>query len=495
MYVEEAAYFDATPEGSVIFDWDLPASGPATSSSSLPFCTQGAPAARGDGGGEEHSSGQGNKKARPPKLVREVRDLQESIKLLSRKVESKADCGIVHVALDKKAAQQDLDERLEQKVSLQDLDAVLRQKVSQEDFEILSEGMKKKLESAALDEALQQKVSQHVFQEALSAKASHEHFEQLRHRVKKKLDSTLGSLQQGLDQKTNHIEFQKLCFNVEGKADRASVQAALGRKVSWDAVTWRMVSCGALWALTVTACAAMIAFLFHLVLRQQQQLQQLNSFNKELISNMDRLQLQQHWINETLEDFASAKQIIKQLKAPAIHSLTQIDAILGDSFQRDLNKKVPAHNQVFKSGKLYDDTYTVELVPPFANAWLIVDASLGAAGSVCSGKADAILRAEHKIFSFYEPPAIQDGSTTATVAGGSITVVAPEDDDRGAVSPTTTTTTTTSKTCMIMTTALKEQQGGSIVVLINFKRDPEHLDGVNNSSIYDVSGQIQWFPQ
>jgi len=357
--------------------------------------------------------------------------------------------------------------------------------------------MRNKLEATALDEALQQKVSQDVLQEALSGKASHEHLEQLRHRVKKRLDSTLGAVQQGLDQKASHIELQKLCFNVQGKADRTSVQAALAQKVSWDAVTWRMVSCGALWALTVTVCATMIGFLFYLLVRQQQQLQQLTSLNNELISNVDRLQLQQHWINDTFEEFAAAAHIIKQLQAPEMPPLNRIGAILSDGLQRDLNGKVLAHNQVFKSGKVYNDTYTVELVPPFANAWLIVDASLGAAGTVCFGKADAILRAEHKIFSFYEPPAIQDGTATATVAGSSNTGVSPEDDDHGAVAPTTTTTTTTttSKTCMIMTTALKEQQGGSIVVLINFKRDPENLDGVNNSSIYDVSGQIQWFPQ
>ena len=54
-----------------------------------------------------------------------------------------------------------------------------------------------------------------------------------------------------------------------------------------------------------------------------------------------------------------------------------------------------------------DDTYTVELVPPFNNAWLTIDASLGGTDSVCSGKADVILRSEHKIFAFYEPPAIE----------------------------------------------------------------------------------------
>jgi len=243
MYVEESTYFDATPEGSVIFDWDVTASGPATSSSSMPSCNQGSSAAPKDGS-EEHTSGPGNKKARPPKLVREVRDLQDSIKLLSREVGSKADHAIVNVALDQKAAQQDLDDLLQQKVSQQDLDVVLQQKVSQKDFQLLSDGMRNKLEAAALDEALQQKVSQHVFQEALGGKASHEHLEQLRHRVRKRLDSKMDAVQHGLDQKANHVELQKLCFNVEGKADRASVQAALAQKVSWDAVTWQMVSCG-----------------------------------------------------------------------------------------------------------------------------------------------------------------------------------------------------------------------------------------------------------
>jgi len=234
-----------------------------------------------------------------------------------------------------------------------------------------------------------------------------------------------------------------------------------------------------------------------LLLQQQRQLQQLTSLNNELINSVDQLAHQQHWINNTFEDFAAAKQIMKHLRAPDLQPLNHIDAIFGDGFQRDINGKVLVHNQVFKSGKVHDDTYTVELVPPFANAWLIVDASLGAAGTVCFGKADAILRAEHKIFSFYEPPAIEDISATTTIAGGSNrnnAAVAPED-DYGAVASMTTTTTTTPKTCMIMTTALREQQGGSIVVLINFKRDPQNLNGVNNSTIYDVSGQIQWFPQ
>merc|ERR1719174_3546757 len=96
--------------------------------------------------------------------------------------------------------------------------------------------------------------------------------------------------------------------------------------------------------------------------------------------------------------------------------------------QQDISSKALVHHQVFKSGKVHDDTYTVELVPPFANAWLIVDASLGAAGTICSGKADAILRAEHKIFSFYEPPAIQDA-----MVEGPKSFIAPTDDRGGAL--------------------------------------------------------------
>jgi hypothetical protein len=481
MCTEEPIYFDATPEGSVICDWDLPPHGHATSS--MPSCNEGfflAGRAQNESS-EEHTNGPGSKKTRPPKLVREVRELQDSVRQLSLEVQSKADaadCAIVHVALDQKATQQDLDAALHQKVSQQDLDAILQHTVSQHDFELLSEGLRSKVENAVLEEALQQKVSQNVFQEALSCKASHEHFEQLRNRVRKKLDSTLDSVQHDPDQKANDIDFQRLCFNVEGKADRTSVQAALAHKVSWDAMTWRMLSCGALWALTVTACLAMIAFLFYLLLRQQQELHQLASLNKELISNFDRLQLQQHWLHDTIEEHQRG---------------------LESGLQHDISGKALVHHQVFKSGKLHDDTYTVELVPPFANAWLIVDAYMGTAGTVCSGKADAILRAEHKIFSFYEPPAIQDSS----LEGPSAAIV-PAEENGGVVASTSTTTTTTSipdedcriakktQPCMIMTTSLKEQQGGSIVVLINFKRDPDSLNGFN-SSIYDVSGKIQWF--
>merc|ERR1712048_1452046 len=98
---------------------------------------------------------------------------------------------------------------------------------------------------------------------------------------------------------------------------------------------------------------------------------------------------------------------MQRLTAPSNLAVGQIEALSNSEedfgWELDTRGNALAHKQVFTSSRVHDDTYTVELVPPFRNAWLIVDASLSTPGSLCSGKADAILRAEHKIFSFYAP--------------------------------------------------------------------------------------------
>jgi len=255
----------------------------------------------------------------------------------------------------------------------------------------------------------------------------------------------------------------------------------------------------ALWLLTVTICTTVFAFLFYLMLQQQQKLQ-------ELTGTIHRLDVHHHrQLNHTFEQFAAVKHVIKQLAAPGALASRYIEDLgkAGDSengLQLDTHGKVLAHNQVFTSNKVHEDTYTIELVPPFRNAWLIVDASLGTSGIVCSGKADAILRAEHKIFSFYAPPVVEK-ELEGIVPAAARTALAASDEPPGEVAASLaaavmkTTTTTTPKACMIMTTALKEHQSGSVIVLINFKRDPESLNGANSSHIHNVSGKIQWFPQ
>jgi len=490
---EEPVYFDATPEGSVIFDWDVTApgdsSGGCAASSSTPFCTQGSffASTAQNGATEECEHGGGSKKTRPPKLVREVRDLQESFRQLSREVLSKAESADMRAALDQKASQWELDEALHLKANAQDL-------------QLLGESVGDKVGSAMLEDVLQQKVSQSTLQDALNGKVSQEHFQHLRHRVKNKLDSDFGVLmKEGLDQKASHSDLHQLWYNVEGKADRSSVQSALSQKVSWSAVKSRMVSCGVLWVLTVCICAVVLGSMFYLLLRQQQELRQLSSLNAQLSGTIDQINIHHLQLNHSFAELAAVKQIMMQSVSPM-----QIDAAGSSGSKFDIHGGALVHNQVFRSATVHEDTYTVELVPPFSNAWVIVDASLGAAGIVCSGKADAILRTEHKIFSFYAPPGIEDTTPAPAIEHKSLPQVAGADSDdlmwngaEGTLATVaaTTTTTTTPKACMIMTTSLQERQGGSIVVLINFKRDPDSLLGFNNSHIYNVSGKVQWFPQ
>jgi len=462
MRADEPMYFDATPEGSVIFDWDfapLEGSVPA-SSSSLPTCDRaqipsGAFAYRT---AEECETGPGGKKTRPPKLVREVRELQESFRRLSREVQGKADDDMTQIALDQKSSQQD----------------------------VLS--LSESLGSMSLE--LQGKVCQETFEEALNEKVSQKHFQQLRQRVKTKLDAEFGVAVQGnLDQKADEADLQRLCFNVEGKADRASVQAALSQKVSWNAMSQRFICCGVAWGIIAGMCAVAFAILLYLFVQQQQKLQQLSSLNEDLSNTINRLDMHHRQLSHTFEHFASGMPIAKQLASPQVLSSAS-----------DIHGMVAARSQAFTPGKVrkLNDTYTVELVPPFSNAWVVVDASMGAPGSVCSGQADAILRAEHKIFSFYAPPAIKDDNAVSPLdaLAESEKVISSDDEPIHVTAMTTTTTTFAPKApCMIMTTSLKEQAGGSIIVLISFKRDPESLTGTNSSGMYNVSGNVQWFPQ
>jgi hypothetical protein len=364
-----------------------------------------------------------------------------------------------------------------------------------------------------LEVALDDKVNREDFQEALDEKVSQDHFQQLRHRVKGKLDTSFGEmLRHTLEDKASQAELQQLRFNVDGKADRASVQAALARKVNWDCMTWRLTFCGAMWASTALLCALALMCLFNILLQQQEALQRLSMLNEELSDTIQRLDKDNHRLNDTLRSFGSVDHIVARLDAPKTLTLSSrlIDALgngndaQGKSLEVDAHGHVTAHSQVFTSSKVNEDTYTIELVPPFNNAWLIVDASLGAAGIVCSGKADAILRSEHKIFSFYAPPDTSSneikGITDADDSNTQLKLNDEESDgdlftSEHAVLATTTTTTTTPAPCMIMSTSLKEQQGGSIIVLINFKRDPQSFDGNNGSSVFNVSGRIQWFQQ
>jgi len=157
---------------------------------------------------------------------------------------------------------------------------------------------------------------------------------------------------------------------------------------------------------------------------------------------------------------------------------------------------------VFTSKASHDDGFVVELVPPVSNAWVIVDASMDAAGSICSGKADAILRTEQRLFSFYAPPEIESSPEIANTVKESPALTEPTKHAPDGVQPpmsaglvmATTTTTTTKAPCMIMTTSFK-QQHGTTIVLINFKRDPESWVAANKTGVLNVSGKIQWFPQ
>lgn len=486
--VSEPMFFDATPEGSVIFDWDFPPEHAGVEYLPIPVHTEPASSSRvaQTGRGKDCENETGSKKTRPPKLVREVRDLQEYVKQLGEVVKSKADNASVQTVLDRETDQKDLQQ-------------VLEQKVNQQDFRLLSDSVGQAVTHATLDERLQHTVSNQAFQEAINEKVSKEHFRQLRHRVKNTVDVAFGAaLQEGLEQKASCRDLERLRYNVDGKADRASVQAALAQKVSRNVLKCRMVSCGALWAFSATCFAIVFGLMFYSLLRQQQQIQQLSGTVEQLI-------VHNHKLNGTFEQLTTVNHMIKQLSAPEASVSHLIDTSLGstdDGLQLDVDGKVLAHNQVFKSSKVQEDTHTVALVPPFKNAWLIVDASLRNHGVVCAGKADLILRIEQRIFSFYAPPAIEHTSATTTAAAlaPNVAAAATESPQIAGVAPTvvaatTTTTTTTPKACMIMTTALKEQHGGAVIVLLNFKRDPDSIHDVNSSRIFNISGKIQWFPQ
>merc|ERR550537_1424297 len=111
---------------------------------------------------EAERDGPGNRKSRPPKLVREVRDLQENLRHLIHDVRDK-------VGMDR------------------------------------------------LEDALGHKVNREDFQEALDEKVSQDHFQQLRHRVKGKLDNSFGEmLRDTLEDKASQAELQQLRFNVDG---------------------------------------------------------------------------------------------------------------------------------------------------------------------------------------------------------------------------------------------------------------------------------------
>jgi len=296
-------YFDATPEGSVIFDWDVlpPAEAGHATSSSLPDCDSGTPPQ----GIEQSDSVQSSKKTRPPKLVREVRDLQDSLKLLASQVNDKADGKLMQIALDQKTNQEDLSSLLQDKATAYEL-------------QCLKQNLEEKVDTVQLEEVLHTRVSQMELRDAFDDKVSNERFLQLRHRVKNKLDASFGAMMQGeLDQKASSSDFHRLAFNVDGKADRSSMQAALAQKVSWNSMTWRMTSCGVLWGATVGICVMLFAVFFRMLQQQQLKLQQLSNLNEELSSSLHRLDHQRLQLDDTFEQFAAVKSMVKQLSAPA----------------------------------------------------------------------------------------------------------------------------------------------------------------------------------
>jgi hypothetical protein len=423
---DNSMLFDTTPEGSDIFEWE------AVNDIPRDFIHFHVANDGGTGGPERQRQGpvlENGRKSRPPKLVREVRDLQESLRQLAHNSNA--------------------------------LQSALDQKVNQDEFQGACQ-----LVQLALDQKATPDDCQHM----------------LRRADVPEFKASISDMRAALDEKAGKRDAHQICQKLEQKADSATVHAIVcGESKSFS---FRLqVVFGFL-----AAFAAAFAW-------QESQIQQLRVQNRLLSNSLGEL---------------------KDLQHVAIEGPTWQfnNSLHGTHLLEETGESASRHDiQVFQSGQITDDIYTVELAPPYTNAWLVVDAtmhtSLGTAGLVCRGKADAILALNSKVFGFYglgpeveqwgEDDEHSDARTKQTATGSSgisstrnnanVTAMAGEDNRMA----TTTTTTKAAQPCMVISLALVERQGKLTNVILSFKRDTQAKTNVLGGHIRSIKGQIQWF--
>jgi len=330
----------------------------------------------------------------------------------------------------------------------------LDQKANHEDFQGACQ-----LVQAALD----QKVDLPDLHEAIQSKADKSVLDEVRDIVDEKA---------ALAEKASNGELLRVCRKVEQKADRSATLAAIEK-----------------WWVAFGLLASFVAA----IAWQQQQIQNLSHQNNLLSRSLDKV------VN--LHDMSIQK--------PPTHFNS--DHRIAQLLDNTVNNVTQEGTQLFQSGQIYDDTYTVELAPPFQNAWLQLDATMhtstGTSGLVmCRGKADAFLAVDAKVLGFYRAGVEQwmedispdqSGLSTASTPGisnGRVASVVTEgrDDDKIVM---TTTTTTASQPCMVVSLAFVEHHGRLTNVILSFKRDAHAKNGVGDGRIKSVRGKLQWFQQ
>jgi hypothetical protein len=284
--------------------------------------------------------------------------------------------------------------------------------------------------------------------------------------------------------------FDRISYNMVGKADRASVQAALAQKVSHaeaaltlvqksshDALVGRVRCCIALGCFFAVVSMAVVFGVIYMLLQQQYQIQNLRSSNLDLSHTVDELSMQNQKLKHA--DFAQ--------KWPLLATGESIEAA--------------QYVSEFHSNQLHEGGYSIELKPPCKNAWVNVEASFRSGHTRCYAKADIILREDHYIFGLLPDTEQESKESTlvvATMAGSSdedTRASCDSSSDSGAFSTTSTTTITADSPCMVITATMKMKQDGSVVPSLSVKPSSSRLAESNDTYIYDVSGKIQWSRQ
>lgn len=425
-------YFDATPEPSVC-DWEMPQLNDAIFFMPTPQYVDG-----------EHVATT-VKKSRPPKFVRELQTLQACLTDTQRALE--ASNNAVYDALSQKA------DKIE--------------------VAAVSENLLEKVDSVIFEEELGKKASQRSLEDNLTCKADRKEFDELRY---------LGNaLQDGLD---------LISYNMSGKADRSSVQAALAQKVSHaeaassfaektshDILSARVRCCIALWGFFVMICILLFSVVIYVLLQQHYHIQELSHANHDLTHTVEELSLQKQRSKD--EWFSSLPLLAAGEDRPDEMQYVSVSE--------------------FHSNQVHEDGYSIELKPPCKNAWVNVEASFRSGRTLCRGRVDVILRSDHNIFGLL--PETEETLLTETKTSIDTLIDANEKDANvscnaqgktGAISVASTTTSTTSRPCMVITATMKLKHDGTIVPSLNVKQSGSLDAEANENHIYEVSGKIQW---
>jgi hypothetical protein len=475
----------STPEGSDIFEWEtVHEVGSGFQRQALDDAGNGL-----GGSSRLRSAAEAcNKKARPPKLVREVRDLQEALRHLSHNSEA------LQFVLDQKVGRtefqgacQIMQLALDQKANLDDVKDAERQI----DLVDLRNAIKDKADNLVLEQVRDIATSCQLEQCALQQKVHHEGelLHELSGCVAEK--AIASEVRAALAEKASYQELHQVNLKMEQKANRSAVQEALKK--------WWLV-------------LGILSSLFLALTWQQLQIWKLSSQNNML--------------NHSLDKIIESNTVL--IQESSTHTNNGFGILGNTKLIENRDHANGLDIQRFESGNIIDGTYTVELVPPYQNAWIALDATMhtsaGTGLTLCRGKADAILAVKEQVLGFHgsgieqwiEDVPDDDNevsltqNTTVSENGGAAIITNNADTSIVEEAPNGTKVATTtggvrhqslqqkrmqSQPCMVVSLAFGKQWGGLTHVVLSFTRDTHGKLGMPDEQIKSVRGQIQWFRQ